>query len=68
MGDHPGEIIIGFVELARDLIKELDIGDCDSGGDYHSSRLGRHCDANGGKDTCPVCRLRAEIRNAGYKP
>lgn len=68
MGEPLPEVVSNLVEFLRELLKELDVGDCNSGGDYHLSRLGRHCDENGGKDTCPACRIRREITEAGYNP
>jgi hypothetical protein len=45
-------------------LSKLDAGECDSGGDYHMSRVGRHCDGTGGKESCPACRVRAAIEEA----
>jgi hypothetical protein len=53
-----------MLEAAVHALRLVDAGDCGSGGDYHSSRVGRHCDANGGKLTCPACVLRAAITKA----
>jgi len=51
-----------LIKAARFALKLLDINDCDSGGDYHSSAVGRHAGSkDGGKSKCPACQLREAL-------
>lgn len=49
-------------DILRRALRAVDAGDCNSGGDYHASAVGRHCDSNGGRDTCPACLIRRALR------
>jgi hypothetical protein len=50
-------------KVMREALEALDIGECDSGGDYHSSAIGRHCNpVDGGKSECPACLLREMMK------
>jgi hypothetical protein len=63
--DQPEPPAVDPLSIARDAMTAallaLDTGDCDSGGDYHSSTIGRHVDAEGGRLTCPACKLRKAL-------
>lgn len=45
-------------QALRDALHALDAGDCMSGGDYHSSRIGRHVVHPAGSTDCPACAIR----------
>lgn len=60
------EILIRQNQFLRQALSNaliaLDAGECESGGDYHQSKLGRHADEDGGRLTCPACAIRRALQ------
>jgi hypothetical protein len=53
-------------KFMKKTLEALDVGDCDSGGDYHSSAFGKHVDPEtSGAKFCPACQVRKILKTYG---